>query len=66
MIPLCGERLPISNNETCFFKPSRVAFNGKDRDVGFNSLQNLIGDGFRSGKRRGEMHVLSVLRFPLR
>jgi hypothetical protein len=60
------EVVPVGRNEAALLEAFDVALDGEDRDVCADALQDLIRDGFRTGERRSETHVLAALLFPLR
>src|SRR5207244_11366525 len=61
--PFLRQRAPVRSYQAFVFEPLRVAFDRKDRYLCFYALEDLIGDGFRSGERRCEVDIETMLSF---
>src|SRR5438552_2642296 len=61
--PFLRQRPPVRSYQPLIFEPLRVAFDRKNRYLCFYALEDLIGDRFRSGKRRCEVDVETMLSF---
>src|ERR1700674_5306777 len=57
------QRAPIRSYQALVLEPLRVTLDRKNRYMGFYALEDLIGDRFRSGERRGEADVKTFLPF---
>src|SRR5258707_10029499 len=61
--PFLRQRAPVRSYQSLIFEPLRVTLDRENRDVGFYALEDLIGDRFRSGERRCEVNVETMLPF---
>src|SRR4030088_1757863 len=59
------QSVPIGCYETFVFEALRIALDGKNGDLRFHSLEDLVGDGFGSGERGSETYVKAMLSFYL-
>src|SRR5712691_8411609 len=60
---LLRQRVPIRRYESFLFEALRVALDGKNGDLRFHPLENLVGDGFGSSKRGSKAYVEAVFPF---
>src|SRR5258705_174315 len=61
--PFLWQRAPVRSYQPLIFEPLRVALDRKNRYLRLYSLEDLIGDSLRSGKRRSEMDIETMLSF---
>src|SRR5258706_13927311 len=61
--PFLWQRAPVRSYQPLVFEPLCVAFDRKNRYLGFYALEDLIGDRLRSSKRRCEVDIEPMLSF---
>src|SRR3977135_959759 len=57
------QSVPIGCYETFVFEALRIALDGKNGDLRFHSLEDLVGDGFGSSERGRKAYIQAMLSF---
>src|SRR6266404_1123891 len=57
------QRAPVGLDVAVVFQALRIAFDRENRDLRFHAGDDLVGYGFRSGERRGEANIETMLSF---